>query len=240
MAKIVAKIEIQNISHSFNNTKILDDISFILNQRQIISILGSSGCGKTTILQICANLLEQTKGDINNSFLSSSFVFQEPRLLPWQNTIENISLPLKDLNFSQKEIDTKSKNIALQLGLNEKDFLKYPKDLSGGMKQRVNLARALVTEPSLLFLDEPFSALDIGLKKELYEILITQVKEKNLSILFITHDLMESVKLSDEVLILKYYKTGSKIINRYNFDIEFDKRDNEFIYTNMLELADNF
>ncbi|MEA3554649.1 MAG: ABC transporter ATP-binding protein [Campylobacterota bacterium] len=234
------KLVVNNISHSFNDIKILDNISFELNKGEIKSILGASGCGKTTILHICANLLKQSNGNINNSFKKTSFLFQEPRLLPWQNVIDNISLPLKETNLTKEMMIKKSQDIALKLGLCENDFSKYPKDLSGGMKQRVSLARALVIEPSLLFLDEPFSALDIGLKKELYDILIQKVEKKELSVLFITHDLAEAVKLSDEVMVLKQHKNGSKIINKYNFNVKFDKRDNEFIYSNMLKLADNF
>ncbi len=233
-------LEVKDISHSFNENKILDNISFTLHQGKIISILGASGCGKTTILHICANLLKQTSGEITNSFNKSSFLFQEPRLLPWQNMIDNISLPLIDSSFTTNEIQVKAKDIAIKLGLEEKDFNKFPKDLSGGMKQRVALARALIVEPSVLFLDEPFSALDIGLKKELYEILIQKSTNDNLSILLITHDIMEAVKLSDEVLILKDMEKGSQIVQKYNFDTKYTSRDNEFIYSNMLKLANNF
>ena len=234
------KIVVENISFSFENNKILNNISFTLDKGDILSLLGQSGCGKTTILQICAKLLKQSKGTINNSFIKSSFVFQEHRLLPWQNVIENISLSLKDSDFTKKEIIQKSQKMALTLGLNKNDFEKYPKNLSGGMKSRVSFARALVTQPSLLFLDEPFSALDIGLKKEIYKILIDKVENKELGILFITHDLMESVQLSNQVLILKQDANGSKITNRYNFDIKFNKRDDEFIYSNMIKLSSNF
>jgi len=237
----VEKIVVEHISHSFNGKKnVLDDVSFTLAKGKIISILGASGCGKTTILQICANLLKQTSGTITNSFKTSSFVFQEPRLLPWQNVLENISLALKESDFTKVEIQKKAKEMALLLGLKEEDFKKYPKDLSGGMKQRVSFARALVVEPSLLFLDEPFSALDVGLKKELYKILLDKVKVENLSILFITHDLMETVVLSDEVLVMKPKSNGSKITSKYKFDLDFDKRDNEFVYKNMLMLSDEF
>ncbi|MEA1955565.1 MAG: ATP-binding cassette domain-containing protein [Campylobacterota bacterium] len=235
------KIVVKNISHSFDGViNVINSINFTLNKGEIISILGASGCGKTTTLQICANLLKQTDGEIENSFKKSSFVFQEARLLPWQTVIDNISLPLKDTNLTKNEIIKKSEAMALMFGLKEEDFNKFPKDLSGGMKQRVSFARALVLEPSLLFLDEPFSALDIGLKKELYSILIKKVQKKELGILFITHDLMESVVLSNEILVMKKKANTSTITNRYKFDLEFDKRDNEFIYKNMLKLADEF
>jgi len=235
------KIVVENISHSFNSDKkIINDISFTLNKGKITSILGASGCGKTTMLQISAKLLKQTEGTIKNSFLKSSFVFQEPRLLPWQTVIENISLALKETDLTFDERTRKSKNIALELGLHEDDFRKFPKDLSGGMKQRVSFARALVVSPTLLFLDEPFSALDIKLKKQLYQILQEKVQKNELAILFITHDLMEAVNLSDEVLVMKLTPNGSKITKRYNFDTNFNKRDNKFIYKNMLELSNEF
>jgi len=235
------KIVVDNISHSFNaKNYIIKNISFTLKKGKIISLLGSSGCGKTTILQISANLLKQTSGTITNSFKSSAFVFQEPRLLPWQNVIQNISLSLKESKLTPIEIEQKAKKMALLLGLKEEDLKKYPKDLSGGMKQRVSFARALVIEPSLLFLDEPFSALDIKIKQELYQILITKVKNENLSILFITHDLMESVILSDEILVIKSQKNGSKIVKNHNFNVNFNKRDNKFIYEKMLMLSNDF
>ncbi|MEA2099813.1 MAG: ATP-binding cassette domain-containing protein [Campylobacterota bacterium] len=235
------KIVVDGISHSFDGEKnIVNEISFTLEKGKIISILGASGSGKTTILQICAKLLKQTDGTVNNSFKKSSFVFQEPRLLPWQNVIDNISLALKETSLSKKEIQDKAQKIALLFGLHEDDFKKYPKDLSGGMKQRVSFARALVVEPSLLFLDEPFSALDIGLKKELYNILLVQVQKGNLGVLFITHDLMESVVLSNEILVIKPKPNGSEITSRYKFDLDFQKRDNEFVFGNMLLLGDEF
>lgn len=235
------KIIVDEISHSFDGTTmIFSNVSFTLHKGSIVSILGASGSGKTTILQICAEILKQTEGRVQNSFKKSSFVFQESRLLPWQNVIENISVVLKDTLLSKKEIIKKSQEIALLFGLNEEDFKKYPKDLSGGMKQRVSFARALVVEPTLLFLDEPFSGLDIRLKEELYTILLKKVNKGDLGIIFITHDIMESVMLSDEVLIIKIGSQGSTITDRHRFNLKYEQRDNEFVYQNMLMLADRF
>ena len=229
-------LKVKNISHSFDDTKILNNINFSVNQGEIKSILGQSGCGKTTLLHICANLLKQTSGDINNTFSKFSFVFQEPRLLPWQNVIENIILPLKDSDIPKQKQREMAKNIAYQLGLKEIDLTKYPKDLSGGMKQKVSFARALIIKPKLLFLDEPFGALDVTLKNELYSFLLEKVKNDNLSILFITHDLIESITLSDEIIILKPFDSGSKITNIINFDKSQDKRDDKFIFEYLVKL----
>lgn len=201
MARI-KQLQVHNISHRFGPTDILKNISFCLDQGRIVSIVGPSGGGKTTLMHLCANLLTLETGRIESSFERYAFAFQEPRLLPWQNTLNNIAFGLKSLGVPRNIRHQKATNIAEQLGLEQRDLTKFPKDLSGGMRQRVSFARALVTEPELLFLDEPFSALDIGLKQELQHLLITRNQTHNLSILFITHDLMEAVKLSDDILLL--------------------------------------
>ncbi len=221
--------------------QILDDISFTIEKGKIISILGASGCGKTTLLHLLASLLSPTEGEIINSFKKEAFLFQEPRLLPWEDLINNILLPLREEpTLSAKERVAKAQKMALILGLKEGDFKKFPKDLSGGMRQRVAFARALIIQPSILFLDEPFSALDIGLKKELYKILSQRVKEDNITVLFITHDLMEATRLSDEIFLLKSDIKGSKINHHYSFDLPIEKRGDDFIYRWMIEIGDRF
>ena len=226
---------VQNVSHSFGFSDILKDISFTLEKGKVISIVGPSGGGKTTLLHLCAKLLTLETGKIKNSFTSSSFAFQEARLLPWKNVLDNISLGLKAKGIKKEKREEEVKAIALKFGLEEDDFYKFPKDLSGGMKQRVSFARALVINPSLLFLDEPFSALDIGLKKELQTLLIKQIEEKQLSVLFITHDLMEAIKLSDEILVLKAEPVGH-IIKKFSFDLPKIQRDNKFVYEQTAKL----
>ena len=228
------RLEVKGLNHSFGFTKILHDINFTLGRGEVLSIVGPSGGGKTTLMHLCADLLDVEEGSVTNTFSSSAFAFQEARLLPWKNVIDNISLALLAKGEKKSEAIKKSQEIALKFGLDEDDFDKFPKDLSGGMKQRVSFARALVTKPSLLFLDEPFSALDIGLKKELQAVLIDMISKKELSVLFITHDLMEAIRLSDEMLLLK--ADPGHIVKKFRFDIVQNQRDDKYVYGKSAEI----
>ena len=231
----IEELKVENLSFSFGFKEILKNINFKLNKGEVVSIVGPSGGGKTTLLHLCAKLLTLEEGKIRNSFKSSSFAFQEARLLPWKNVIDNIALGLRAKNIKKDNANKLAKNIALKFGLQIDDFEKFPKDLSGGMKQRVSFARALVLNPSVLFLDEPFSALDIGLKKELQSLLIEEINTNKLSILFITHDLMEAIKLSDEILVLKAEPVGH-IVKSFKIDTPREKRDDSFVYEQTAKL----
>jgi NitT/TauT family transport system ATP-binding protein len=230
------KLKVSELNFYFGFTQILKNISFELKENQIISIVGPSGGGKTTLLKLCASLLDVTEGEITNSFSSSAFTFQDARLLPWKTVLENIMLPIV-VKVGYKKAYNEACKIALRFGLENKDFTKYPKDLSGGMRQRVNFARALITKPKLLFLDEPFSALDIGLKRELQDFVLQSSKEFGTSVLFITHDLMEAIRLSDEILLLK--SDPGEILKAYKIDTPKENRDDSFIFSKTKEFLDD-
>ncbi len=226
------RLEVKNLSFRYGFETILKNINFNLQKGKTISIVGPSGAGKSTLLHLCAGLTNMDEGFLQNSFKSTAFAFQEPRLLPWNTTIDNISLGLRARK--DKNARAKAEQIALHFGLESEDFEKFPKDLSGGMKQRASFARALVTKPSLLFLDEPFSALDIGLKRDLQRYLLEHIKQTDMSVLFITHDLMEAIKLSDEILLLK--TDPGEVVKTFKLNKAKFERDDEFVYKQMAKM----
>lgn len=221
-------LEVKYLSHKFGPVDVLKNISFTLPVGKVFSVVGPSGGGKTTLLHLCAGLLDIEEGSVQNSFCSFAFAFQDPRLLPWKTALDNIAYGLKARGVGKEERRELARTLGLRFGLEEKDFLKFPKDLSGGMRQRVSFARAMVIEPDLLFLDEPFSALDIGLKQELQSTLMEMVLEKKLTVLFITHDLMEAVRLSDRIYLLA--AEPGRIVSSYDIDQPLAKRENSFVY----------
>lgn len=210
-------IQIKNLSKSWKtkgtNLTAIDNLSLSVNKGEFISIIGPSGCGKTTLLRLISGLVKPTRGTIEidedlskrNSIKKLSIAFQNPILLNWRTVEENIRLPLElDKNLKVNHI---SEIINLvRLGGFEKS---YPFELSGGMRQRVSLARALIVNPSLLLLDEPFGALDELNRNKLNLELLKIHKKINSTILFVTHSISEAVFLSDRVVIMS--KRPSKV-----------------------------
>ena len=200
-----AGLTIQNLSQSFQGKKILEKMHLQIEQGSFVSILGRSGSGKSTLLRILAGLDEPASGSVQwpTSVSKISFVFQDANLLEWRNVFKNVHLPL-ELESSALSKDGKEKRVqeTLQkLKLQDLQDL-YPAQLSGGMKMRVSLARALVTNPQVLLLDEPFAALDEGTRFELQDLLLSLQQQQKMTVLFVTHSIFEAVYLSQRLLML--------------------------------------
>ena len=229
-----ASLQVANLSHNFGPEEVLVDINFSLNRGEVAAIVGPSGGGKTTLLHLCAGLLDVETGQISNPFKRHAFAFQEARLLMWKTCLDNIAFGLKAQGVSKKQRYQQATEMALRFGLSLQDLAKFPNELSGGMRQRVSFARAFVTKPDLLYLDEPFSALDIGLKQELMQQLKKEIIERQMSVLFITHDLMEAVRLSDHIHLLK--NNPGRLVETFNISQPLNERDDRFVYAQTAKL----
>jgi len=185
----------------------LRDVSFEVVENEFLCILGPSGCGKSTILNILSGLESVTAGEatIQGRDRSSQpligYIFQEPRLLPWLTAAENIKFAVDQLRLPQKEAEARIRESLELVGLS-KFSSAYPHELSGGMQQRASLCRALVTDPQLLLMDEPFGALDAMTRDELDIELLRIWEERKKTVLFVTHSIQEAVFLSDLVFVM--------------------------------------
>jgi len=231
------ELRVDGLNHAFGRDEVLAGIGFRLPVGEVAALVGPSGCGKTTLLHLAAGLLTVQEGQVSNGFDTTAFMFQQPRLLPWQTALDNIALGLKAAGLARAERHRRARGIGLQLGLAPRDLDKFPLQLSGGMQSRVALARALVLAPDLLLLDEPFSALDVGLKEELYRLLLGHQAARAMGVLMITHDLMEAVRLSDAILLMA--PAPGRIVCRFELDVPAAQRDDAWVYRHTAELLQN-
>ncbi|MBC6958639.1 MAG: ATP-binding cassette domain-containing protein [Lautropia sp.] len=227
-------LRVRKLHHAFARHEVLDGVDLDLEAGQIVALVGPSGCGKTTLLHLCAGLLHVREGSIDNGFSSQAFMFQQPRLLPWKTALDNIALGLAAVGMARAERERRAHELALRLGLSAVDLDRFPHQLSGGMQSRVSLARALVLEPQLLLLDEPFSALDVGLREELYRLLLAHLAARRMGVLMITHDLMEAVRLSDEILVMA--PRPGRVVGRFTLALAPGRRDEAWIHRNTARL----
>ena len=195
-------LRIEALSHAFGPRAVLENIDLVLPAGRTLTLVGPSGSGKSTLLHLCAGLLAVREGRIANGFARTAMLFQQPHLLPWKSALDNIALGLKAQGMRRAERMVAARAMGRAMGLDELALAQFPPQLSGGMQSRAALARALVLEPDVLLMDEPFAALDIGLKAQLHRLLLRHQREKGTAVLMITHDLMEAVRLADTVLVM--------------------------------------
>ena len=193
-----------------NGTLALHGVSFEVGEREFVSLLGPSGCGKSTVLRLVAGLDVHSDGQITSPALSSAaarrapdtaFVFQDPTLMPWASVFDNVWLPLRLAGRSRSDAAPDVQRVLAAVGLEESEAA-YPAELSGGMRMRASIARALVTHPRLLLMDEPFAALDEISRQRLNDDLLAGWQSTELAVLFVTHSVFEAVFLSQRVLVM--------------------------------------
>lgn len=204
-------------------------ISFTLERGEIVSIVGPSGCGKTTLLNLLCGLLPPTRGDvlwygqkINGVPPRIGYMLQKDLLLPWRTALENVTLGLQVKHVPRRERIDRGKELLKRLGL-EGFANYYPSALSGGMRQRVALARTLGSDPEVLLLDEPFSALDFQTKILIERDTMKLVRGAKRSLLLITHDIEEAVSLSDRVLVLSH--RPCQVVAEHQIELPVDRLD---------------
>ena len=202
------KLEVNHISKSFDGKPILQDISITLNQGELVSLLGVSGGGKTTLFNIIAGLLPPDEGnvilngkDITNQPGQISYMMQKDLLLPYRTIEDNAALPLLLKGVNKRDARTQVSPLFAQFGL-EGTQKKYPAQLSGGMRQRAALLRTYLFSQDVALLDEPFSALDTLTKRSIHQWYLDVMEKIQLTTLFITHDIDEAILLSDRIYLL--------------------------------------
>lgn len=201
---------VENVSHTYFSkdaaTEALQDISLTVEEGEFISFIGPSGCGKTTLLSIIAGLIRPTAGNVyienqkvyGNKDLSIGYMLQQDYLFPWKTIEENITLGLRLL---KQDVDRGiASKLLKDVGLPAVEK-KYPRELSGGMRQRVALARTLAVDPKILLLDEPFSALDYQSKLKLEDLVFKMLKQYNKTAILVTHDIGEAIAMSDRIIL---------------------------------------
>ena len=198
------------------NGLILDGLNFEIQEGEFFVLVGPSGSGKTTTLKLINRLIEQTDGDIyfedkrlkdydlRELRLKTGYVLQQIALFPNLTVAENIALIPEMKNFDKKEIKEKTEDLLKKVGLDPKHYMnRLPKELSGGEKQRVGILRAIIANPKILLMDEPFSALDPISKVQLQDLIKTLHNEYKMTTVFVTHDMDEAMKLADRICVLK-------------------------------------
>lgn len=201
---MTALVSLSRVSKTFDNgTQAFGPIDLEVRPGEFASLLGPSGCGKSTALRVIAGLLHPSAGDVSfpRGRPEIGFVFQEPTLMPWRSALANTQLPLELKGVARGEAEARARNALARVGLQGFESA-FPRELSGGMKMRVSIARALAAKPRLLLMDEPFAALDEPTRQALNDDLLKLWREDGLTVIFVTHSVYESTYLSTRVVVM--------------------------------------
>lgn len=227
-------IEVQNLnkvfSHASGEVPVLENINFAVQQGEFVSIVGSSGCGKTTLLNIIAGIIPPNSGDVlvrgervQKVRRSVGYAFQQATLLPWRTIQSNIELGLELRGVKKNERRDRARNLLSQVGLGQFGE-SYPHQVSGGMAKRAEIARVLAIDPEVLLMDEPFGALDAQTKLHMHDSLLKLLQDFRKTVIFITHDLDEAVVLSDTVITMSARPGRIKNMHKINLGRPRDSR----------------
>ena len=240
-------IKFEGVSHAYGDELAkqgkyaVEDISLDVGKGEFIAIVGPSGCGKSTFMKLTTGLQKPSKGrilvagrEVSGPLSVSGMAFQAPTLLPWRTTLDNVLLPLEivepyrtNYKSKKKEYIERARALLSSVGLSGYED-KFPWELSGGMQQRASICRALIHEPQMLLLDEPFGALDAFTREELWNILRDLWTEQKFNVILVTHDLREAVYLADTVYVMG--KGPGRIVHQREIDLP-RPRDLEITYT---------
>jgi NitT/TauT family transport system ATP-binding protein len=206
----VSMLEVAGLGHTYGSVDAVSDVSFAIEPGELVCIVGPSGCGKSTLLRCIAGLLPASRGDVflHGDRVSGvpsdlAVVFQDysRSLLPWKTVSANVEFPLRDRGLSTVERRSRVEEALEWVGLSAAAG-KHPHELSGGMQQRVSIARALAYRPALMLMDEPFASVDAQTRADLEDLVLKVRREAGMTVLVVTHDIDESVYLADRVLVL--------------------------------------
>ena len=220
-------LDLNNVRRVYDgNLVVIDSLDLHVEAGEFLAILGPSGCGKSTLLRLIAGLSEPDAGrialDPNTQRFQTAFVFQDAHLLPWRTVLDNAALPLELMGIARDRRYRSAHAALKQVNLEEAEG-RYPAQLSGGMKMRVSLARALVTEPRMLLLDEPFAALDEITRFRLDNQLRELWKQRGMTVIFVTHSISEAAFLANRAVVLA--RRGGKINLDRRLDLPAERND---------------
>ncbi len=230
-------IRVQKVSYSIDGADIMDGISFAAKKNEFVSIIGPSGCGKSTLLRIMIGLIKSNSGkvlymnrEITGPRKEISFVFQDFGLLPWLTNLENVKLGLSYFDIGDEEKEKTAKELLARFGLDGFEY-SYPNVLSGGMRQRVGIARAIASEPYVLLMDEPFSSLDELTANTLRSDILSMLKNTEIpvnSVIMVTHNVEEAVELSSKIVVLSAKPSHVKEIVEVGMEYPRSRRSRKF------------